>query len=134
MNFSFKELEQIIDLSNEQKRQQIKILFEEGKFNDLHFASKEECVIALQLNDALVETDPFYQLPNYAGTYFYYFLVVNELMKDGRYKDIEQTYRCLEDMHQSFELGSRSKIYEAMVAVQGVLHLPPRELQVIEVD
>lgn len=136
MKFSFQELEQILDLSNEKKKQEIKKHYEKGAFDRLKFATKKECIIALQLNDALFENDPFYQCPfaDYGDIYFDYFLVVNELMKSDRYKDIEETYRCLEEMHEYFGLSTRSKIYEAMVAVQSVLMLRPRELQFIEVD
>ncbi len=135
MKFTFEELEQILDLSDEQKRRGVKGLFEEGKFDNLKFPSRDACIIALQLNDALFEDDPFYQCSSADdSSYFDYFLVVNQLMKDDRYKDVEQTYRCLEDMHQYIGLSSRSKIYDAMVAVQRVLKLPPREVRIIELD
>jgi len=136
MKFTFEELEQILDLSGTEKRNGIKTLFEKGKFDDLNYATKEEGIIAIQLNDSLLESDPFYLWPfiEYDDGYLSYFWVVDELMKDGRYKDIEQTYRCLERVHYDIGLSTRSKIYEAMVAVQRILKLPPEELEVIEID
>lgn len=136
MKFGFEELEQILDLSDDDKKQGLKDLVEQGKFDALGFPTREECIIAIQLNDVLFDVDPFYQSPciDYGDAYLAYMPVVEALMYEGGHKDIETCYCRLESAHQEFGLSTRSKIYDAMVAVQQVLDLPSRGLIFMEVD